>query len=185
LFCSNHDFIFFSFLKVLDPGSGNIYQGKIWLENDSTLKLRGYAGLFDIFYRTESWKRSNWTNGKSPEGEWVTYDETTGLEKSIVQLRIVNGRLNGKISKIFVLSHEGENPICIRCKGDLKNRYILGMRIMWGFNNKAGKWFNGKILDPGNGVIYRSSALINQDGNLFVIGSWGPFFRTQIWERVK
>ena len=37
---------------VLDPEKGKIYDCKIWLENDETLKLRGYVAFF---YRTQTW----------------------------------------------------------------------------------------------------------------------------------
>ncbi|MEM1134754.1 MAG: DUF2147 domain-containing protein [Bacteroidota bacterium] len=37
---------------VLDPEKGKIYDCKIWLEDDETLKLRGYVAFF---YRTQTW----------------------------------------------------------------------------------------------------------------------------------
>jgi uncharacterized protein (DUF2147 family) len=40
--------------EILDPAKGKIYDAKIWLENDDTLKVRGYLG---IFYRTQTWFR--------------------------------------------------------------------------------------------------------------------------------
>lgn len=44
---------------VLDPKSGNIYQGTMTLINDgNNLHLRGYVGL-PIFGRTETWDRTS------------------------------------------------------------------------------------------------------------------------------
>ena len=37
---------------VLDPEKGKIYDCKIWLEDNETLKLRGYVAFF---YRTQTW----------------------------------------------------------------------------------------------------------------------------------
>ena len=40
--------------KVYDTRNGKTYTGKLWMENNNTLKMRGYWG---IFYATETWKR--------------------------------------------------------------------------------------------------------------------------------
>lgn len=45
--------------RVLDPKSGNIYQGNMALENGGqALKLKGYVGL-PMFGRSETWTRTN------------------------------------------------------------------------------------------------------------------------------
>jgi uncharacterized protein (DUF2147 family) len=38
--------------EILDPENGNIYDCKLWVEDDGSLKVRGYL-LF--FYRTQTW----------------------------------------------------------------------------------------------------------------------------------
>ena len=40
--------------EILDPGNGKTYDAKIWLEDDKTLKVRGYLGFF---FRTQTWYR--------------------------------------------------------------------------------------------------------------------------------
>ena len=42
--------------KILDPKHGRLYDTYITLENDKTLKIRGYYGL-SIFGRTQHWYR--------------------------------------------------------------------------------------------------------------------------------
>ncbi|WP_020532919.1 DUF2147 domain-containing protein [Flexithrix dorotheae] len=39
---------------VLDPENGKVYTCKVWLEDEKTLKLRGYVAFF---YRTQTWYR--------------------------------------------------------------------------------------------------------------------------------
>ena len=39
---------------LLDPDNGKEYEGKVWLENDDKLALRGYLGWL---YQTHYWKR--------------------------------------------------------------------------------------------------------------------------------
>lgn len=41
--------------KVFDPEKGKTYRAKMWLEGESSLKLRGYAGPF---FRTQVWRRA-------------------------------------------------------------------------------------------------------------------------------
>ena len=41
--------------NVFDPEKGKTYRAKLWLEDENTLKLRGYAGPF---FRTQVWHRS-------------------------------------------------------------------------------------------------------------------------------
>ncbi|AWF82819.1 DUF2147 domain-containing protein [Microbulbifer sp. EKSA008] len=40
--------------EILDPVKGKVYDLKVWLEDDNTLKLRGYLGFL---YRTQTWHR--------------------------------------------------------------------------------------------------------------------------------
>ena len=42
--------------NVYDSRNGKIYSGKLWLEDNNTLKMRGYWG---VFYNTETWKKIN------------------------------------------------------------------------------------------------------------------------------
>ncbi|WP_444898278.1 DUF2147 domain-containing protein [Microbulbifer sp. SSSA005] len=40
--------------EILDPVKGKVYDLKVWLEDDNSLKLRGYLGFL---YRTQTWHR--------------------------------------------------------------------------------------------------------------------------------
>lgn len=42
--------------SILDPNDGELYDCKIWLENDNKLAVRGYLGWF---FRTQYWVRAN------------------------------------------------------------------------------------------------------------------------------
>lgn len=37
--------------KILDLEEGEIYQSKMWFLGEEILKVRGYVGLFNLFYR--------------------------------------------------------------------------------------------------------------------------------------
>lgn len=40
--------------EILDPETGKVYRAKMWLEDEDTLKVRGYLGFL---YRTQTWQR--------------------------------------------------------------------------------------------------------------------------------
>ncbi|MCB9352419.1 MAG: DUF2147 domain-containing protein [Lewinellaceae bacterium] len=175
--------------KILDPAGGKIYDSKLWLANDTTLKVRGYAGPMNLFYRTQTWLlQESGHDGHPITGIWKTIDDKSGLPKSLVEITAVNGKLSGKILKIFLLPWEGTNPICQNCSGKQEGTKIVGLTILSGFEKdrqNADKWTNGRILDPGNGKTYTSSVWLEDADTLKVKGYLGPLFRTQTWERVK
>jgi len=111
-------------------------------------------------------------------GNWVTYDDKTGKKKSIIRISNHGGKLSGKITKLYHPTHTN----CIKCKGKLHNKPIVGMVIFSGLRYKDGKWKGGKILDPKNGKWYTCE--IWQEGkNLKVRGYILMFYRTQTWRR--
>jgi uncharacterized protein (DUF2147 family) len=171
--------------NILDPESGEVYSSKLWLEDANTLMVRGYAGPLDLFYRTQNWKRQGTSIEKTPVGTWQTIDDHWNKVKSIIEIKSVNGELKGYIRKIFLLPHEGPDPVCTECDGDLKNTKVVGMKIIWDFKLDGDKWVEGKILDPGNGNVYASSIWLLDANTLKVRGYLGPFYRSQIWKRAN
>jgi len=95
--------------------------------------------------------------------------------KSIIENK-QNGELNGFVNEIFLLPHEGTDPLCTECDGELKNSKVVGMKIIWDFRKEGDRWIDGKILDPGNGNVYASSLRLIDSDTLKVRGYLGPFF---------
>jgi sterol desaturase/sphingolipid hydroxylase (fatty acid hydroxylase superfamily)/uncharacterized protein (DUF2147 family) len=171
--------------KILDPQKGEVYNSKMWLEDQNTLKVRGYGGMMDLFFRTQTWKRAGKSHKKNAAGMWLTIDDTFNQVKSQIEIIEQNGELLGYIRKIYLLPHEGKDPICIKCDGEFKHQKIVGMKIISDFKWSGKKWEDGKILDPGTGNIYTSSIWLINEGELKVRGFLGPFYRTQVWKRLK
>jgi len=171
--------------KILDPQNGEVYNSKLWLEDSNTMKVRGYGGVLDFFYRTQTWKRTSPVQTGTPAGRWNTIDENWNQVKSEVEIIEKNGLLFGYVRKIYLLPNEGKDPICTACDGTLKNMKIIGMTILKNFDRVDDKWDNGKILDPGNGKVYNASIWLINNDELQVRGYLGPFFRTQTWKRMK
>jgi uncharacterized protein (DUF2147 family) len=84
--------------------------------------------------------------------------------------------------------HEYDSPddVCIKCRGELKNKPLLGMTIMQGMKQNGDAYEGGKILDPDNGKTYRCKLKLDETGNkLEVRGFIGIslFGRSQTWVR--
>lgn len=114
----------------------------------------------------------------SPIGTWKTIDDETGEAKSLVKIYERNGKLYGKIIKLF----KNPDATCDACEGEDHGKPIKGMVIMWGLEQDGDEWEDGKIFDPKKGKTYNCKIWL-EDGKLKVRGYAGPFFRTQTWHR--
>ncbi len=122
----------------------------------------------------------------SPEGLWRNIDDKTGEAKAEIRIAaMASGALNGRIEKALTQSSE---PNCSLCTDDRKNQPKLGMEIIRGAKKSDGAavWEGGKILDPENGKEYTLRMTPLEDGKkLQIRGYIGPFYRTQVWQRVE
>lgn len=122
--------------------------------------------------------------GQSIVGQWKTIDDETNEAKSIVEIFERNGKIYGKIIKLFRHPDEDQDPVCIECPTEDKryNKKVLGMEIIEHMEADDTEFSGGTILDPKNGKIYRCR-LWKEGENLKVRGYWGPFYRTQTWHK--
>ena len=127
-----------------------------------------------------------WAQDASPAGVWKSIDDKTKKERSIIRIAEVNGELEGVVEKIY--DQPGDDPahLCKECKGDLKDKPIVGMKILWGLKKDGASWTGGEILDPKNGRVYSAKITPSADGkSLNVRGFIGVSLigRTQTWLR--
>ncbi len=119
-------------------------------------------------------------------GKWKTIDDRTGKPKAVVEVYKKNGLMYGKVVKI--LEEGKENATCIKCKGDRKNKPILGMRIIDGLQkNKHGEWKGKTLFDPEQAMTFRCKIWLNpkNEDELKVRGYLAFIYRTQTWVRHK
>ena len=121
-----------------------------------------------------------------PVGTWRTVDEKTGEPKSQVVIAEQGGALAGRVAQVL---RKDADPAarCTECTDDRKDKPIVGLDIIRGGQKAADKavWEGGKILDPENGKEYRASFTpIDGGARMEVRGYLGPFWRTQVWQRV-
>ena len=121
----------------------------------------------------------------TPMGTWRTIDDATGKAKSIVEITPQpNGTLAATV--VRVLDEKDPAPLCDKCRGDRKNKPVLGMQIAWNLRRDGEHWDNGEILDPANGKIYDVRMTpIDGGKRLEVRGYLGLALlgRTQVWVR--
>lgn len=122
-------------------------------------------------------------NPDSPAGQWKTIDDQSGKPKSIVQITESNGVLTGKIVQLLEGASE---KTCGKCEGDLKDKPLVGLKILWDLRKDDGEWTDGKIFNPADGGTYRSKVkLVDGGKTLEVTGSWLFVKRSQKWLRVE
>jgi len=122
----------------------------------------------------------------SPVGTWRSIDDKTKQERSIIRITEDNDELKGVVEKVFDQPGDDPDHLCKECKGERKDKPVIGMTILWGLKKDGEVWAGGEILDPKNGKTYRCKMTLSEDGqSLNVRGFIGISLigRTQIWYR--
>ncbi len=130
---------------------------------------------------------SFFTNAQDILGKWVSYDDETKKPKSEVEIYEQQGKYYGKVIKLYnILANQNpEDVICDKCKGDKKDKPVIGMNVIENLIKKGNEYKDGTITDPQNGKSYNCSVKIDpRDSNILIVkGSIGPFSRSQYWKR--
>lgn len=124
----------------------------------------------------------------TPTGLWKTIDDDSKKEKSLVRITESNGVFSGRIEKLLDPATDPK-AVCDKCSDDRKDKPILGLEILRGIkqgeSDKA-VYEGGTIVDPNNGKSYRARLKpVNGGAQLEMRGYLGPFYRTQVWQRVE
>lgn len=116
-------------------------------------------------------------------GTWKAIDDKDGEPSSHIEIFEVDGKAHAKIVKLY---DQPDDILCELCKGDKKNKPVLGMEIMWSMKGSGSSWSSGRIMDPENGKDYKCKLTLQDDGSLDVRGYIGipALGRTQTWFRV-
>lgn len=123
----------------------------------------------------------------TPVGLWRSIDDNTGQPRAEISIRD-NGKggLNGRVERS--LQAPSTEPNCTLCTDDRKGQPKIGLEIIRDVQKAGGQavWEGGTILDPESGKLYKLRLSPLEDGKkLQVRGYIGPFFRTQVWQRVQ
>lgn len=124
---------------------------------------------------------------EAPVGYWRVIDDRSEKAKGIVEIREVDGALEGRMVKLLDREGKDPNPTCDSCPGDRKGQPIQGMTVLWGLEPQDGQWAGGTILDPSSGDTYDAAVKLAENGEELDVRGYIGFSllgRTQTWERV-
>jgi len=119
-----------------------------------------------------------------PIGLWKTIDDATGNAGALVRIYEKDGKLFGRIEKLF--KTEAESQVCTACNNQRKNQPVIGLIIIRNIEREGDAYVGGDILDPDSGSVYRCKMHLEQQGaRLVVRGFIGFSFigRSQTWQR--
>lgn len=123
---------------------------------------------------------------QSIAGVWKSYDDVTGKLESDVEITIINGKLYGKILKLYNLADPSKIPRCTSCTDYRKNQSQVDMVFITGLKKSGVYWIGDKaMLNPNTGKSYDAKLWLVNSNKLAVRGYLGWFFRTQYWIRMK
>ncbi len=92
-------------------------------------------------------------SAQTAAGKWKTIDDETGRVKSIVEIKERNGLMYGKVTELFRLPNEDQNPKCNECSDDRKGKLVMGMEILRDMKWTGSMYEKGSICDPKNGKV--------------------------------
>jgi uncharacterized protein (DUF2147 family) len=116
-------------------------------------------------------------------GTWKTVDDKTGKVVSEVQLYEQDNKVFGKITALTEPDDaRGKPKVCTKCKGEDKDRPIVGLVIVRDLGLDGERYKGGTILDPADGKVHKAEVW-PEDGKLKVRGYVGPLYKTQTWVR--
>lgn len=118
-------------------------------------------------------------------GKWKTIDDRDGANKAIIEIYEEDGLMHAKVVKIL---QEGKKDArCTNCKGDRKDKPILGMKIMEDFEKSNKGIYKGDTLfDPEQAMTFKARVWLDEENEnrLKVRGYLAFLYRTQTWHRV-
>jgi len=129
-----------------------------------------------------------YADGTTAVGLWQAVDNKTGKPNSHIRVWEENGKLFGKIEKLFKEPAQDQNPKCVKCEGDKKDKPILGMTILWDMKKKGERWEDGRIMDPDEGKTYGCKLELAEGGKKLKVRGFMGFSmigRTEYWQRVE
>lgn len=128
-------------------------------------------------------------NKLSAAGFWQTVDPDTGKISAVIQIwrNPKDNMYYGKLYRIFEEGGHKKSDRCIRCKGELKNKPMLGLTIVYHMVDMGqGYYQKGRVLDPRDGSLYHAQMRLLDDGKVLKLRGYVliPLFgKSAVWKR--
>lgn len=109
-------------------------------------------------------------------GSWVTKDANGHIEITDCG----DGTPCGNI--VWINEEEASSDKDINNPDEsLRGRSLIGLPMVWGFEQKGKVWRKGKVYDPETGRTYRAKLTPTKTGDLKLTGCFGPICQSQTW----
>ncbi len=118
-------------------------------------------------------------------GDWRMVNERTGAFQSVVRMEVRAGVAEARILR---LAPDAAHQRCERCRGDLQDRPLQGLRIVRDLRPQGARWGGGKILDPESGKVYDCEVRLAEDGAVLEVRGFvglPAFGKTMRWHRER
>lgn len=116
-----------------------------------------------------------------PTGLWHIIDTDNGQPEALVSIEQNAGTLRGTIVKVFPAPGGDTAPLCHLCEGELKDKPMIGLTILWNLKPEGKLNFIGKVLDPESGKVYRCQLTPQASGKEMQLRIYAALF----WEDRK
>jgi uncharacterized protein (DUF2147 family) len=163
-----------------------LFQGALW-ESHRMRSLLTLTAILTLLMLVSSASTAA-VDMSTPAGRWIIIDEKSGYQAGVIDIAEIGGEFEGKILKL--LPHPGgikaKDPVCAQCPGDLKNRPLIGMKIMSGLKKDGDAWDGGSILDTDSGDSYSVILRLADGGRKLVVRGYigiSLIGRSQTWIR--
>lgn len=112
-------------------------------------------------------------------GLWLTEAKTAHIEVTDCG----DGTPCGSLAWVDPLTADTDSDIR-NANTDLRERPLIGVPIVWGYERGKKNWSSGHIYNPEDGKTFKSVMRLQKDGTLEVKGCLGFLCITNIWTRV-
>lgn len=143
------------------------------------------TGLLGLLIST-----SVWAAQQPVDGLWESRYDASNTPSSHIRITTQpNGELIGVIETAYPRPGEHPSPNCTKCKGENKDKPIIGMKVLWGMMPKHdNEWESGHVLDVETGDVYSGNLKLIDNGNTLDLRGYvlSPMFgATKKWKRIK
>jgi uncharacterized protein (DUF2147 family) len=114
------------------------------------------------------------------EGLWLNDDH-----KGLVRIAPCGSKLCGTIARVLDADPKAPKTDVHNPNRALRNRPILGLPVLYGFEGSGGSWKNGRAYDPESGKSYKAYLELQPDGSLKVTGCVLFICESRRWTRAR
>lgn len=123
-------------------------------------------------------------------GLWQEFDDQTGKVEALIRIgKTAAGTYEGTIEKLVPDVPANAARLCSSCQGGLRNKPLLGLRILSDMKREDEMNFDGgEIVDPDDGKVYRCHIRLSEDGkSMEVTGYIGAKWlgQSETWRRAE